>query len=303
MPNINLLDFNEKAANKLDERFVHDSVSAILAANPSDFNFVDARTVLLDEENMSGLADYSRDNGFVQGTIAQVKRPYTLSMDRGRSFTIDSVDAEDATIKGADKMRRFQKEHVAPEVDAFTIAKLFSYAKANGHVDGAKITADNVFAKFLELQNALQDTVGYGEDIICFVSAGASALLQQSDKFARNVNVADFKRGEVFTKVKAIDTTPLLPVSNRLMKSEYQFLNGIDAAQKNGGFLPTDDAEQIGFILMSRKAAAQITKCKKIRTFTPETNQRADAWQFDYRRFYDVLASKEKSRGIFAVTM
>ena len=49
-----------------------------------------ANKVLIPEVEISGLGDYDRDTGFVTGTITVSSTPYTLTMDRGRSFQLDA---------------------------------------------------------------------------------------------------------------------------------------------------------------------------------------------------------------------
>ena len=42
-------------------------------------------------------------------------------------------------------------------------------------------------------------------------------------------------------------------------------------------------------LVMPKKGASLIRKTEKLRTFTPEQNQRADAYKFDYRLYYDLI--------------
>ena len=82
--------------------------------------FVGAKTVLIPEMEMSGLGDYDRDTGFVKGTITVSSQPYTLQMDRGRSFQLDREDNDETGVAGlaGQVLGEFVRTRVVPEMDA-----------------------------------------------------------------------------------------------------------------------------------------------------------------------------------------
>ena len=55
---------------------------------------------------------------------------------------------------------------------------------------------------------------------------------------------------------------------------------------------PTDDAKDIGMLILPKTAASLVKKSEKIRVFEPDTNQGADAYKFDYRVYYDTFVKK-----------
>ena len=112
--------------------------------------------------------------------------------------------------------------------------------------------------------------------------------------------VSDFKKGELCTKVRTINDVAILPVSNERMKTAYTFYDGVTSGEEAGGFVPTSTAKTIGMLVLPKKAASLVKKTEKIRTFTPDQNQDADAYKLDYRAYYDVFVKNSMSDAIYA---
>ena len=51
---------------------------------------------------------------------------------------------------------------------------------------------------------------------------------------------------------------------------------------------------------MPKNGASLIRKTEKVRTFTPDQNQAADAYKFDYRLYYDLLMKKSQQESVCA---
>ena len=77
----------------LDEVYKFSSRSAILD-NPN-VQFIGGNAVKVYKTSMDGLADYSRNSGYVNGGVNGTWETLTLSQDRGRSFQIDVMDNEE----------------------------------------------------------------------------------------------------------------------------------------------------------------------------------------------------------------
>ena len=45
-----------------------------------------------------------------------------------------------------------------------------------------------------------------------------------------------------------------------------------------------------------------INKTDKLRVFTPDVNQKADAWKIDFRKYHDLWIKKQKENQIFVCT-
>ncbi len=300
---INNLEFAEKLTEQLDKLFVQGPVTGFFTDNVLRSKFVGAKTVLIPEVDLSGLGDYNRDTGFITGSIAVSNRPYTLAMDRARSFQLDREDEDETGIANlaGQVMGEFVRTKVVPEVDAYVLSKLAGLAVTNGKT----ITGDpatEVIKMFNEACVAVQNEVGFDEEIVCFVNPTVWAAIQNTPELSRQLVINDFKKGDLTLKVKSINGISILPVADARMKTAYEFYDGSTDDQKEGGFVPAGSAKSVGMLVMPKKAASLVKKSEKIRTFSPDQNQQADAYKFDYRTYYDVIVKNSQANAIFAYT-
>jgi hypothetical protein len=93
---INTLTLAQNMTDALEKVIVQKPVTGFFADNALQAKFVGANTVLIPDMDMSGLGDYDRDTGFVQGSVTIGRTPYTLTMDRGRTFQIDAQDEDES---------------------------------------------------------------------------------------------------------------------------------------------------------------------------------------------------------------
>lgn len=298
---INTIEFCEKLTGELDRLFVQGPVTGFLADNVLRSKFVGAKTVLLPEMELSGLGDYDRDTGFIKGTVTVSNHPYTLTMDRARSFQLDREDEDEAGIAGlaGQVLGEFVRTKVVPEVDAYCLSKLAGLAVGKGHtISGTPAT--EIFKMFTEACAAVQTQVGFDEELVCFVNPTVWSAMQTSDEIARYITVSDFKKGELNTKVKSINGIAVLPVADNRMKSSYRFNDGVSADETAGGFVADENAKSIGLLVMPKSAASLVKKTERVRTFDPNQNQAADAYKFDYRTYYDIIVKNSGADSIYA---
>ena len=78
------------------------------------------------------------------------------------------------------------------------------------------------------------------------------------------------------------------------MKTQYVFNDGKTANQQAGGFKADTTAKDINWIIMPQRAPIAVSKTDKVRIFTPELNQKADAWKIDYRKYHDLWIPKNR---------
>lgn len=192
-------------------------------------------------------------------------------------------------------MGEFQRVHVVPEIDAYrysTIAQkcmgadlaAYSYTPAESSI--LKALLDDIAA--------VQDVVGENTPLIVSISTLVLNLLNNSDKLSRRLDVTDFSQGDVTVKVKSLNGIPLRSVPSGRMKSKYVFQDGKTAGQEKGGFKAAEDAIDINWLITPQKAPIAVSKTDKMRIFDPDTNQKARAWGWDYRRYHDLWITKEK---------
>ncbi|MBR2319715.1 MAG: hypothetical protein IKA50_02860 [Clostridia bacterium] len=298
---LNLENISVKMTEEMDKAVAQKPVTGFMADNNLRGKFVGAKTVMIPAMNISGLGDYDRDTGFVSGTVSVSAKPYTLAMDRGRSFQLDREDHDESGIAdlAGQIMGEFVRTKVVPEVDAYVLSKLAGYAyNENQVVEGNPAT--DAYTMLTEAIANAQNAVGYDEELVAFVDGKMLNALQNSEEISRHLVMNDFKKGELHTQVTSLNGVAILPVPDSRMKTAYDFYDGTTAGQEDGGFTPAENAKSIGLLLVPRRAASLIKKTEQVRCFDPAHNLKADAWKLDYRLYYDVVLKDSLKEGICA---
>lgn len=297
---INNIAFATKFATELDTLLVQKSQAAILEDKGMAAKFVGAHEVKLPVIGFAGLGDYDKETGFAKGAVSVTQQVFTLTQDRARSFSIDREDMDETGIANlaGSVMSEFVRTKVAPEVDAYTFSTIATKANGAGQTvalgDGETLVK-NVYGLIANAIGKVNDATGFtGEDIILYVNPTVYAALMATPEIHRHLRVDEFKHGEISTKVQKIDNATIIPVSDNRMKTAYNF--------GNDGFEVAGGAESVGIIAMPKNAAMLVKKTEKIRTFSPDVNQTADAYKFDYRLYYDVLVKDSMKGTIYTYT-
>lgn len=114
----------------MDEIYKASSRTSILDTANERVRFNNSDTVYLYTMSMDGLADYSRNAGFVTGSITGTWEPYKLTQDRARSFMVDAMDNDETgSMTFGNTASEFIRTQVTPEIDAYRFAK---YAGTSG---------------------------------------------------------------------------------------------------------------------------------------------------------------------------
>lgn len=273
----------------LDEVYKVSSRTAVLDAMANRLRFVNANTVQIFTTAMDGLADYNRNTGFVDGDVTGEWKNYVLEQDRGRSFMVDDMDDEE-TIRMAfgTLVSEFIRTRVVPEVDAYTFAKI---AGTEGILsDNADITGSSDIAKMIdEADGALSEEEVPTEGRILFISEKAySALVSGTER-----NIANGE-GKIDNGITNYNGKTIIRVPQNRFNTAINM-----ASSGTGGFTPATDGYGINFLLMHPTAVSKVVKHVKPRIFSPDTNQKADAWKFDYRVYHDTFVMENKKKGIY----
>jgi hypothetical protein len=273
----------------LDEVYKVSSRTAVLDAMANRLRFVNANTVQIFTTAMDGLADYNRNTGFVDGDVTGEWKNYVLEQDRGRSFTVDDMDDEE-TIRMAfgTLVSEFIRTRVVPEVDAYTFAKI---AGTEGILSAnADITGSSDIAKMIdEADGALSEEEVPTEGRILFISEKAYSALVSGT--ARNIANGE---GKIDNDITNYNGKTIIRVPQNRFNTAINM-----ASSGTGGFTPATDGYGINFLLMHPTAVAKVVKHVKPRIFSPDTNQKADAWKFDYRVYHDTFVMENKKKGIY----
>ena len=298
---INTLQYSQQFQTVLDAQMLAGATSAFMEANAGQVKYDGGDTVYIPEISMQGLAKYDRDEGFNQGSVTLKFNPYKMTQDRGRTFQLDSMDVNETNFvaTAGTVMGEFQRTQVIPEIDSYRYSKIAALATAENKVTTGFTPAVATILEKLEAEiTEIQDVVGEDEGLIIVMSTKLRTILNNADKFNRYLNVAEFKNGSVNTTVKSFNDIPILGVPSARMKTAYVFNDGKTANQQAGGFKADTGAKDINWIIMPQRAPIAVSKTDKVRVFTPELNQKADAWKIDYRKYHDLWIPKNRFAAI-----
>lgn len=244
---------------------------------------------------MDGLGDYDRAKGFPVGDVDLTWEPYQMKYDRGREFSIDSMDDEEReTLVSANLMGLFAREKVVPEVDAIRFARIATAAGKT--VEMQEVTPDAARDAIMEAEAVLEDSgLAIGEFILYATSAFINAL--------RKAEPYHIGQGEApNTRFVTYDDMKIVTVPQNRFYTAIETNDGTTGGQEDGGYKKGGDAKDLRFIIMHPSAVAALQRHEKLRYFAPDTNQEKDAHKWQYRLYHDLLVYKNQKQLIYACT-
>lgn len=286
----------KKYIDLLDEVYKNGAKTAILDGDSTLVRMgSNANEIVIPKMAMDGLADYSRNSGYVDGNVTLTNETVQFNYDRGRAFTVDAMDNEETAGVAFGKLAsEFIRTKVVPEMDAFRFAK---YASTTGI---SKVSAGA--------------TLSTGADII---SALRAAITKMDEDEVPMENRYLFITPTLYGTVQDLDTTKSKEVLNRfagiVQVPQTRFYTAItlyDGAtdtsatdggvnQKPGGYVKGSSGKDINFMVIHKPAVLQYTKHTVNKVISPDENQTADAWKFPYRAYGLADVYGNKTAGIY----
>ena len=286
----NSIALAEKFLPILDGVYKRESLTARLLGANALIRFDGANKVSIFKTEIDGLADYSRNNGFVNGSVTAGWESYTLSKDRGVGLSIDRMDNEETlgmafgTLAG-----EFARVKEVPELDAYRFAAM---ASANGITSAsAAITVGTTDVPGLidTAEQVMGDAEVPYEGKILFVSEKCYAGLKAKiTRYLRN-------EGEVQRNVEMYNDMEVVRVPKGRFNTAVTLYDGTS----NFGFAPTAGGYPINFMIVHPSAVLPIVKHEIVNVFSPDENQSADAWKVNIRLYHDIFVLDQKQKGIY----
>ena len=293
-PVSNSIALAQKYLPILDEIYKDGAKSSILDTNEYYVRWIGAKTIQLFNSATVGLGNYSRNAGFEVGDATQGWETYTLNVDRGRSFSIDVMD-NDETIGMAfgSVMGEFERVHVVPEVDAYRFAKYAQMVKA-----GAKTNATDPAGNGVNIASQIDAGMAYMDELevphegrIAFISPSAYENLKANvSRYTLNLEK------DINNNIEMYNDLRLVKVPQARFATVCTLNDGANHGDM-GGF--TIGGNNINFLIVDPRATMQVVKHLVPRVFSPEVNQEADAWKFDYRIYHDCFVQAQKLDGLY----
>lgn len=270
----------------LDEVYKAAALTSVLDGAPElAKQGANVNELIIPKISMDGLANYSRNGGYVSGDVTLTNETVTCNFDRGRMFTVDNLDnAESAGIAFGRLASEFIRTKVVPELDAFRIA---TYAGISGisTVAGAALsTGDAVVSALRAAVNKFNEDEVPAEQRYLYITPTLYGLVQDLDttkskQVLEGLNVVQMPQSRMYTAITQND--------------------GTSEGQEAGGYAKAANAKNINFMLIHKAAVIQYQKHIAPKVITPEQNQDADAWKFGYRNVGIADAYENKVAGIY----
>ena len=297
----NVLEYAKIFQPALDKQVVQEATTGWMELNSNMVRYNGGNEVKLPDMVMDGLGDYDRANGFVKGGVTLSWKTYSLTQDRGRTFSIDAMDVDETAFvaTAGNVLGEFQRTQVVPEIDAYRYSKLATLAIGAEQTRSLAVTEANVLDEILTDLANMEDVIG-AKDVIITMSPITANLLSKAGKDL--LNKAVLAKGGLSVEVQALNDNLIVKAPSKLLKTEFEFLDGETSGQEAGGFKAATGALDINWIISTKDAPIAVSKTDKTRTFSPDVNQDADAWKIDYRKYHDLWVPNSKLTSIYANT-
>ena len=279
----------------LDEVYKQAALTSVLDSDESLARAgANANEIIIPKISMDGLGDYDRNSGYTNGDVSLTNETVQFNYERGRMFTVDSMDDEEtAGIAYGKLASEFIRTQVAPEGDAFRFATYASVSGISKVTSGATLSTgvDVVAALRTATSKMDEDEVPY-ENRYLFITPTLKGLIDDMDTtksrevLARFTQIIQVPQTRFYTAIDLYDG-----------KTDNSGSSG--ANEKPGGYVKNASAKDINFMIIHKPAVMQYNKHIAPKVITPEQNQDADAWKFGYRKYGLADVYENKVAGIY----
>ena len=282
----NAIELAKSYVPLLDEVYAREVLTSDLDGAPELVQQgANANELVIPMMDMQGLADYSRNSGYVQGDVTLTNETVKCNFDRGRMFWVDSMDdLETAGVAFGRLAAEFIRTKVGPELDAFRFA---TYCSETGV--GKK-----------------QETLADGAAVISALSTGATAMdeaeVPETDRYL-------YITPTLYRLVTNLDTTKSREILDSFTKivrvPQSRFYTAIDqlsggTGEEAGGYEKAEDASDLNFMIVHKPAVIQYHKHTAPKIVTPDANQDGDAYKYGYRLVSIADIYAKKLAGVYA---
>ena len=284
----NNIALNKKYVTMLDEVYKNASLTAKLDGNPDLVQQgANANELIIPMIEMQGLGDYDRNSGYVSGDVTMTNETVKCNFDRGRMFTVDTMDNEETAGLAFGRLAsEFIRTKVVPELDAFRFA---SYCGKSGITKKEETLNDGaaVLAALRVATTAMDEAEVPMEDRHLFITPTLDGMIADLDTT---------KSREILSRFA---TKTLVPQTRFYTAIDQK--DGHTGGQEAGGYTKASSGgADLNFMVIHKPALIQFDKHVAPKIVTPEQNQDADAYKYGYRNVGIADVYKNKLAGVYA---
>ena len=278
----------KKYIDLLDEVYKKESLTADLDADATLVRAgANANEIVIPKISLDGLADYSRNSGYVSGDVNLTNETVAFNYDRGRKFTIDAMDNEETAGVAFGKLSsEFIRTKVSPERDAVRFATYAGTAGISKVSAGVTYANGNEWlAGIVEAVNKMdEDEVSQENRILYITPTGYNAIMA----------VDNYKSKEIlngFAKVVKVPQSRFYTL--------IDLADGTTGGEEAGGYTKAASGKEINFMIIQKDAVIQYQKHTVNKVVSPEENQTSDGWMFFFRAYGLNDVYENKVAGIY----
>ena len=278
----------KKYIDLLDEVYKKESLTADLDADATLVRAgANANEIVIPKISLDGLADYSRNGGYVSGDVNLTNETVAFNYDRGRKFTVDAMDDEETAGVAFGKLSsEFIRTKVSPERDAVRFATYAGTAGISKVAAGVTYTDGNAWlAGIVEAVNKMdEDEVSQENRILYITPTGYNAIMA----------VDNYKSKEILNGFAKVVKVP-----QSRFYTQIDLADGTTGGETAGGYSKADGGKDINFMIIQKDAVIQYPKHTVNKVVSPEENQTSDGWMFFFRAYGLNDVYENKVAGIY----
>lgn len=233
------LNYATEYQRALEQAFPYALYFGKLYATPNNgrFRWINNKTIEIPSISTSGRTNADRDSiGTAQRNYNNAWETKTLVNERKWSTLVHPRDIDEtnqvATIANITKV--FNEEHKFPEMDAYTISKIYydwttSVAATPGHEayvgktpDTTELSVDNILSVFDNLMLAMDNARVPVTGRVLYVTNEIKTMLKNAKGIEREFDVQSGK-SQIKRAVDRLEEVEVIPVPSQLMKTLYDF--------------------------------------------------------------------------------
>lgn len=278
----------KKYVDYLDEVYKLASLTSVLDGDTTLVQQgANANEIIIPKISMDGLADYSRNGGYVSGDVTLTNETVTFNYDRGRKFTVDNMDNEETAGLAFGKLAsEFIRTKVVPEMDAFRFATYCGITGISKGTAGTLADGNAVISALIAAVNKMDEDE---------VSQEGRYLFITPTLYNMAINVDTTKSKAVLDGFASISKVP-----QTRFYTAISLKDGKTTGETTGGFAKdATNGKDINFMVIHKPALLQYTKHTVNKVFSPDDNTDSDGWIFNFRAYGLADAYDNKAAGIY----
>ena len=264
----------------LDEVYRQAACTSVLDSAPSQVRPTqNVHEFCYPQMEVGGLGDYDRASGYTSNSgVSLVWKTVEADYDRGTKIMVDAMDNQESfDLAFGQAANILMREHVAPEGDAFTFAKIAALTGITNNTDSIEGGAQ-------------------------FLEAILTATTEMDENEVPDEQRYLFTTSTLLKSVKALDTTKsrealdgfagIIKVPRGRFNTAIDLLSGRDGDEIAGGWKPSELSKPINFLIVHKPALIKFD-----RHIAGPTD--ADADIVKYRKYGVVDGYENKRAGIY----